>query len=138
MKIHPAKARNATGLHRREGSRPVGNSRNMNGMAPRDAVPIQLCNHAAADASGSEPGALPEASAAAWLQSWIGTASLGAIPFMFLLFPTGRLPSRRWRPVAFLAFAGWIFIALGTLLRPGGYERTISGVSVPGTNATSI
>src|SRR6266513_312656 len=28
-----------------------------------------------------------------------------ALPFVLLLFPTGHLPSRRWRPVAWLVFA---------------------------------
>jgi hypothetical protein len=31
--------------------------------------------------------------------AWLGTL-LGLLPFLVLLFPTGRLLSRRWRPVA--------------------------------------
>ena len=39
-----------------------------------------------------------------------GPLSLTLAPFLLLLFPTGRLPSRRWRPVA------WIAAASGTVL----------------------
>src|SRR2546430_11249883 len=39
-----------------------------------------------------------------WLGSWVWGLGI-AIPgtFVLLLFPTGALPSRRWRPVAWLA-----------------------------------
>ena len=46
------------------------------------------------------PGALPGGVAAAWLGPWLNDASFFAIPFILLLFPDGRLPGRRWRPVA--------------------------------------
>jgi signal transduction histidine kinase len=57
------------------------------------------------------PGSLPGARVAGWLQVWTWTLGVGAIPFLFLLFPTGRLNSRRWRPVAWFAVACWIFMA---------------------------
>jgi hypothetical protein len=51
---------------------------------------------------------------AAWLESWLWLPLLGTIPtFLFLLFPTGRPPSRRWVPLAW--FMG-IHIALITVL----------------------
>src|SRR5439155_23266325 len=53
------------------------------------------------------PGSLPGAHVAGWLQVWTWTLGVGAVPFLFLLFPTGRLHSRRWRPVAWFAVAGW-------------------------------
>jgi hypothetical protein len=42
------------------------------------------------------------------LAECIFPAVVFSVAFMFLLFPTGRLPSRRWRPVAAagLALAG--------------------------------
>ncbi|HET8645885.1 MAG TPA: hypothetical protein VFO85_10370, partial [Vicinamibacteria bacterium] len=46
-----------------------------------------------------EPGALPGGVAAAWVSSVTTYLVLGLLPFVFLLFPDGRLPSRRWRPV---------------------------------------
>src|SRR5829696_10468206 len=49
------------------------------------------------------PGSLPAAEAAAWIYSWIWVPALGFIVFLPLLFPTGRLPSARWRPFAWLS-----------------------------------
>lgn len=42
------------------------------------------------------------------------------LPALILLFPDGRLPSRRWRPLARLWTAGVGMVALGTLFQPGG------------------
>jgi hypothetical protein len=44
----------------------------------------------------SQPGSLPGARVAAWLREWIWVPSAGLIgSFLVLLFPDGRLPSRR-------------------------------------------
>jgi len=52
-------------------------------------------------------GGLPGAQWAAWLASWSSVLVFptGCALFAFLLFPTGRLPSPRWRIVAWLAVA---------------------------------
>jgi hypothetical protein len=65
------------------------------------------------------PG-LPGGEWAAWLSSWLWLPMTGLIPtFLFLLFPDGRLPSARWRPVAWYAgFALGIFSGTVALL-PG-------------------
>ena len=44
------------------------------------------------------PGSLPAGPAALWVSEWIWLISLAMVAFLFLLFPTGRLGSRRWRP----------------------------------------
>ena len=49
---------------------------------------------------------------------WIWLAGVGLAVYVVLLFPTGTLPSRRWRPVAWtagLALAAWI---LGNAFAP--------------------
>jgi hypothetical protein len=58
-------------------------------------------------------GSLPGATLAAWF-SWWWLPILGLIfVFTLLLFPTGRLPSPRWRPVAMV---GGLAIAVVTVL----------------------
>ena len=52
------------------------------------------------------------------LAAWLGFLYLlgfGLCVFVVLLFPTGHLPSRRWRPVAGAGVAGW---ALGNTFAP--------------------
>ena len=67
---------------------------------------------------GSAPGSLAET--AAWFASW-SWSILVYVPtsFLLLLFPDGRLPSPRWRPVAWCAVLGLIGFGAGTALEPG-------------------
>ena len=53
-------------------------------------------------ASTISPGLLPGASSARWITYWLYIPAVSLISFVFLLFPDGRLPSPRWRPVAWL------------------------------------
>ena len=57
---------------------------------------------------------------AAWFASWWWTILI-FIPttFLLLLFPDGRLPSPRWRPVAWLAGLGIIGLVVGYALEAG-------------------
>ena len=50
----------------------------------------------------TEPDSLPAGEVMAWISSWILPPIVGIQVFSFLLFPTGRLPSSRWRPLAWL------------------------------------
>src|SRR5215204_1102606 len=72
-------------------------------------------------ASGFGRGALGES--AAWFSSWSWTL-LVYLPtsFLLLLFPDGRLPSPRWRPVAWCAVLGLIGFLAGYVLVPGPLE----------------
>ena len=65
------------------------------------------------------PGSLPGARAALWFANSFALVPIGTVVFLFLLFPTGRLRSRRWVPVAWfeaaiLAFALVLSIAEAT------------------------
>jgi uncharacterized membrane protein YhdT len=53
----------------------------------------------------AQPDSLPAGEALAWVSSWILPPIIGLQVSSFLLFPTGRLPSRRWRPL------GWLIVA---------------------------
>jgi len=57
------------------------------------------------------PGSLPAGRAAAWFAYWIWVIPLAMLAFVFLLFPAGRLRSRRWRPAAW--FVGGAFALIG-------------------------
>src|SRR5215203_973525 len=72
-------------------------------------------------ASGFGRGVLVET--AAWFASWSWTL-LVYLPtsFLLLLFPDGRLPSPRWRPVAWCAVLGLIGFLAGYTLEPGPLE----------------
>jgi hypothetical protein len=55
------------------------------------------------------PGSLPAARAAAWFLNWAWDIPVAGLIFILLLFPTGRLLSRRWRP------AMWFVAAASTV-----------------------
>jgi len=66
-----------------------------------------------------DPGALPGAGAAAALASAIWAPALGLTgTFLFLLFPDGRLPSRRWRPLAWVSGTVLVVLTLCLCLSP--------------------
>src|SRR5919112_4876742 len=71
-------------------------------------------------ASGFGRGVLGET---AWFSSWSWTL-LVYLPtsFLLLLFPDGRLPSPRWRPVTWCAVLGLIGFLAGYTLNPGPLE----------------
>jgi hypothetical protein len=65
------------------------------------------------------PGGLPAATVVAWATNLTWILGLGLVPLVLLLFPDGRLPTRRWRPLA------WLIVALAVAL-------PLEGAVVPG------
>ena len=61
----------------------------------------------------AQPDSLPAGEALAWVFSWMLPLVIGFSTLSYLLFPTGRLPSRRWRWTVWLSVA---FIVVGVLL----------------------
>jgi MFS family permease len=76
-------------------------------------------NAYAAYALFAESGSLPGGELAAWVGTWMGNASFLSIVFVPLLFPDGRPPSRRWRPLVWLAVGVIGLVAISEAFMPG-------------------
>src|SRR2546422_7187422 len=60
-----------------------------------------------------------------WIGSWAWGVGIGITgTFVLLLFPTGTLPSKRWRPVAWLAGIALGGTFLGNAFTPGVMQGT--------------
>lgn len=64
----------------------------------------------------------------AWVTSWIWVLFLGVICFSILLFPSGHLPSPRWKLRARLMAAAFVFGAFGFALTPGSLNNMPSSI----------
>jgi signal transduction histidine kinase len=58
----------------------------------------------------------------AWLQSWLFVLALESIPLVLVLFPDGRPPSRRWRPLVWAIASLTVLAVLGFVLSPNELE----------------
>jgi hypothetical protein len=77
------------------------------------------------------PGSVPTTVVIDALSLWTWIPSVGLLGiYLILLFPDGRLPSRRWRPLAWLSGAVMVLASLGITLAPGPLEGH-SGVRNP-------
>ena len=61
-----------------------------------------------------DPGSLPAGRVAGWLNNWVFVVESAMLAFLLLLFPDGRLRSRRWRPAAW--FVAGVYTATGVVL----------------------
>lgn len=80
----------------------------------------------------TRPGALPAGAFVTWCFFWswlpIIMLALVALP---LLFPDGRLPSPRWRPLAWLAGCGALLMSLSLAISPGPVDASLPEVANP-------
>jgi len=79
----------------------------------------------------ARPGSLPAGEALAWIASWMLPIMIGLQVSYLLLFPTGWLPGRRWRWLAWLTAA---FVLLGVItsaLSPGAYLGSLGPIRNP-------
>ena len=81
------------------------------------------------------PGSLPGGLVATWFQDWDWILLLGLGPaFLLLLFPNGRLPSSRWRPVGWMAAVGTALAIAGFMFTQGalsGGDSLLSSIQNP-------
>ena len=60
-----------------------------------------------------------------WLSIWVWILMFGFIVYLLLLFPTGRLPSNRWRPFAWLSAALTLVAAILMAISPNAVLDTL-------------
>jgi signal transduction histidine kinase len=68
-------------------------------------------------------GTLPLGEAAAWMPSWVYIPGTAGLVFVLHLFPTGRLPSPRWRPVLWVGGVAIVVAVVGNALAPGELQN---------------
>jgi hypothetical protein len=80
----------------------------------------------------TDPRASPAGAWAAWFGAWArGTGWFLIVTFLLLLFPTGKLPSSRWRPVLWAAVGLIVFYTVSSWLSPESNDARLESVSNP-------
>src|SRR5215203_948426 len=68
----------------------------------------------------ARPDSVPFPVVVAGINNWLWVPAVGLLgTYLLLLFPDGKLPSRRWRPVAWLSGAVILLLSVGVGLAPG-------------------
>jgi hypothetical protein len=101
---------------------------------------LQLPEPYAAYALVVEPGSLPAPRTVVGVLGMAWIVAIVLLPFLLLLFPTGRLPSRRWRFAAWaVVTAGAVAVILGPF-RPGesGFAPSQNPFGVGGSAEEAI
>jgi hypothetical protein len=79
----------------------------------------------------ARPGSLPIGEVLAWIASWLLPIMIGLQVSYLLLFPTGRLPSRRWRWLAWLTVAFILVGVITSAFSPGAYLGSLGPIRNP-------
>jgi two-component system NarL family sensor kinase len=88
-------------------------------LAAGTSLPLAIAAFAYARSSFTDGSGLPAARWAGWLDGWPWIPAMLAVPTLgILLFPDGRLPSRRWRPLLWLDAGLIAALAFSTLFQP--------------------
>ena len=79
----------------------------------------------------ARPGSIPFVVASATINNWLWVPAVGLLgTYAFLLFPDGKLPSRRWLPLAWLSGVTIALVSIQVALAPGMLEG-LRGVRNP-------
>jgi signal transduction histidine kinase len=81
---------------------------------------------------------LPGASVAAWFNRASFGLVLAPLPLLFLLFPTGHVPTRRWRPVLWVLLAALVVNQVLFALTPGPLNSGLVELKHPVTNPLGL
>jgi hypothetical protein len=79
----------------------------------------------------ARPGSLPAGEAAAWIASWSLPIIIGLQVSYLTLFPTGRLPSRRWRPAAWLIVGVVVAAVISSAFASDAYMGSLGPIRNP-------
>jgi hypothetical protein len=79
----------------------------------------------------AKPGSVPFPVGIYALNQWLWVPAVGLVgTYLLLLFPDGRPPSWRWRPLAWLSGVTIVLLSIGVQLTPGPLQR-LEGVRNP-------
>jgi len=79
----------------------------------------------------AQPGSLPFPVGLAGLNHWMWVPTVGLVgTYLLLLFPDGKLPSRRWRPLGWLSGVVIVLLSFGVMLSPEPLEN-LGGIRNP-------
>jgi len=79
----------------------------------------------------AQPNSLPAGEAMAWIAAWMLPIMSGLQVSYLMLFPTGRLPSRRWRWLAWLTVAYVLVGVITAAFSPGAYQGSLGPIRNP-------
>jgi hypothetical protein len=89
------------------------------------AAVTSFCGEYAAYALLAHPEPLLGGKVMLWLGLWAWILFFGLIEFLLFLFPNGRLPSKRWRPLAWLSAALTLMAAVLMAISPDAVLDTL-------------
>jgi signal transduction histidine kinase len=87
------------------------------------------------------PGAIPLGPFWAWIGSWIFIVVATPIPALLLLYPTGTVPTKQWRPLPWALIGAAALAIVSTVVRTdpiyAGQLRVPNPTGVPALNAAA-
>ena len=89
------------------------------------AAVTSFCGEYAAYTLLAHPEPLLGGKVMLWLGLWAWILFFGLIEFLLFLFPNGRLPSKRWRPLAWLSAALTLMAAVLMAISPNAVLDTL-------------